>query len=295
MPDPHTMTHINYAFGHVNKTFDGIDIDNPDRLSEIVFLREKNPELKVLLSIGGWGSGGFSEMVSSELNRKKFCLEANRIIERFGLDGIDIDWEYPGSPGGGISHSTSDKNNFSLLMRKLRDAIGKEKLLTIATYAEGQYYAFTDFIAVVDFVNIMTYDMASAPAHHAPLFNSTIFKGNSCEKSVLAHLSQGVPAEKICLGLPFYGRGLRSSSDNFVNYRDIKELNNLIKKRDKVAKVPYCTDKTGQVVLGYDDAESLKEKCRYARKSKLAGVMYWDYAGDDDSGTLRHAVKDAMK
>ena len=72
IPDPTTMTHINYAFGHVNDSFDGVKIDNPDRLRMIVGLKEKNPELKVMLSIGGWGSGRFSEMAASEKNRKAF-------------------------------------------------------------------------------------------------------------------------------------------------------------------------------------------------------------------------------
>lgn len=293
MPDPMTMTHINYAFGHVNDTFDGIRIDNQDRLKAIVSLRESNPDLKILLSVGGWGSGRFSEMVSSDQKRHDFCKGAQRVIAEFDLDGIDIDWEYPGSPGGGISYSANDKDNFSQLMHDLREAIGDDKLLTIATFAGGEFYAFPDFIDDVDFVNMMTYDMASAPGHHAPLFNSELFGGNSCDKSVKAHISQGVPPEKLCLGLPFYGRGVKGAS-NFVNYKDIESVKYSKKLRDAAAGVPYLVDSDGNVILGYDDAESLKLKCEYAKKQNLAGVMYWDYAGDDDSGTLRNAVKDAM-
>lgn len=295
IPDPYAMTHINYAFGHVSESFDGIGIANPERLEKIAALHEQNKDLKILLSVGGWGSGRFSEMVSCDSTRHKFCLDARRVIEEYGLDGIDIDWEYPGEPGGGISHAPTDVDNFSKLMNELRAAIGKDKLLTLATYAEGKFYKFTDFIDAVDFVNIMTYDMASAPGHHAPLFNSGRFGGGSCEKGVRAHQAQGVPSEKICLGLPFYGRGLNGGDSNFVNYRDVGSMQDVSRMRDDVAGVPFLMDREGQVVLGYDDEISLANKCRYAKKWNLAGVMYWDYAGDDDRGTLRYAVRDAMK
>lgn len=294
IPDPSVMTHINYAFGHVNDTFDGIRIDNPDRLWKIAELRGQNPGLKILLSIGGWGSGRFSEMVACDSTRHSFCRDAGRVISDYRLDGIDIDWEYPGSPGGGISHAATDIDNFSLLMRDLRDAIGSEKLLTLATYAGGKFYKFRDFIEAVDFVNIMTYDMTSAPGHHAPLFESDLFTGNSCEKSVNAHVEQGVPLEKICLGLPFYGRGIKGSHD-FVNYRDIKSLDGCRQMRDTKACVPYLVNADGNIVLGYDDDVSLKDKCAYAKQRGLAGVMYWDYAGDDERGTLRKAVNEAMR
>lgn len=295
IPDPNVMTHINYAFGSVNETFDGINIDNPGRLASIAALHEKNKDLKVLLSVGGWGSGRFSEMVSSDSTRHKFCQDAKRVIKEYNLDGIDIDWEYPGEPGGGISHAPTDVDNFSKLMKELRAEIGKDKLLTLATFANGKFYKFPDFIDYVDFVNIMTYDMASAPGHHAPLFNSERFSGGSCEKGVRAHLEQGVPAEKICLGLPFYGRGLQNSGNNFVNYRDVAGMKDCRAMRDDVAKEPFLVDESGKVVLGYDDATSLVEKCKYAKGQNLAGVMYWDYAGDDDKGTLRNAVWNAMK
>ena len=95
MPDPTVMTHINYAFGHVNDQFNGVRIDNEQRLRDIVCLKRKQPKLRVMLSIGGWGSGRFSEMAASEENRKAFCADCRRVCKELGLDGIDIDWEYP--------------------------------------------------------------------------------------------------------------------------------------------------------------------------------------------------------
>ena len=74
-PDPSVMTHINYAFGHVNNTFDGVRIDNPDRLRAISGLKQQNPKLKVLLSVGGWGSGRFSEMAATDSTRRAFAAD----------------------------------------------------------------------------------------------------------------------------------------------------------------------------------------------------------------------------
>lgn len=87
-PDPFAMTNINYAFGHVNDTFDGVRIDNPERLRRIEQLKKDNPELKVHLSIGGWGSGNFSEMDVDPKLRKKFAKDCRRIVDEYGLDGI---------------------------------------------------------------------------------------------------------------------------------------------------------------------------------------------------------------
>ena len=97
MPDPQYMTHINYAFGHVNESFNGVKIDNEERLRQIVDLRKQKPELKVLLSIGGWGSGRFSEMAANDEYRRAFAADCDRVVKEFALDGIDIDWEYPTS------------------------------------------------------------------------------------------------------------------------------------------------------------------------------------------------------
>ncbi|MCR5561119.1 MAG: glycosyl hydrolase family 18, partial [Bacteroidales bacterium] len=91
MPDYSLMTHIDYAFGHVNETFDGIRISKPERLQAIV---AGKGSVKVCLSIGGWGSGRFSEMAWTEAGRKAFAADCARVIKEYNLDGIDLDWEY---------------------------------------------------------------------------------------------------------------------------------------------------------------------------------------------------------
>src|SRR5690606_5849618 len=86
MPDPTYVTHVNYAFGHVNDSFGGIRISNPNRLTRLTALKTAHPSLHVLLSIGGWGSGRFSEMAASKDLRRAFAADCRRVIEEFALD-----------------------------------------------------------------------------------------------------------------------------------------------------------------------------------------------------------------
>ena len=164
------MTHINYAFGHVNETFNGVRIDNPDRLRMIVGLKAQNPALKVMLSVGGWGSGRFSEMAATSENRLSFARDCKRVVDEFGLDGIDIDWEYPTQSQAKISSSPDDTENFTLLMRDLRKILGKRSLITAATVSTANYIDFRSCVQYMDFVNVMAYDMGGNRGHHASLF-----------------------------------------------------------------------------------------------------------------------------
>ena len=288
IPDPFVMTHINYAFGHVNDTFDGVRIDNPDRLASLVALKKTNPELNVMLSVGGWGSGRFSEMASDSLRRLSFAKDCLKAVEDFGLDGIDIDWEYPTSDMAGISASADDRENFNLLMRDLRSVLGTDRFLTLASSAYAEYIDFRSCIEYLDFVNVMTYDMADAPFHHAALYASENTKG-CCDGAVKAHMEAGVPACKLVLGVPFYGRGgtpkMRSR-----DYKSIKEEGEFVLMWDEKAQAPYVADGEGNFVLGYDNPRSLKIKCDYIKANGLLGAMYWDYAGDNEAGDLQKTL-----
>lgn len=290
--DPTVMTHINYAFGHVNDTFDGVRIDNPDRLRKIVALKTVNSDLKVMLSVGGWGSGRFSEMAADDQRRLSFAQDCLKAVEEFGLDGIDIDWEYPTSDVAGISSSPDDRENFNLLMRDLRAVLGEDRLLTLASSAYAEYIDFWACEKYLDFVNIMTYDMANAPYHHAALYASDNTEG-CCDGAVKAHVEAGVPIEKLVLGVPFYGRG-GTSMPRFVDYRHIEAGEEYVERWDDVAKAPYLADKDGNLVLGYDIPESLTLKCDYIKEKGLLGVMYWEYAGDTPEGELSKVLAKEM-
>ncbi len=285
MPDPNYMTHINYAFGHVNETFNGIEIANEERLRSIVtMLEDKKSETKILLSIGGWGSGRFSEMAANTKNRKSFAEDCKRVVDKYGLDGIDIDWEYPTSTLAGISASPDDTKNFTLMMKDIRDAIGQDKLLTLATAASAEYIDFKGIDPYIDFVNIMSYDMANAPKHHSALYPSENSGSLTGDLAVKAHMAAGVSANKLTLGLPFYGRGGAYFQD-FMDYGKMENLDEYTEKWDDAAKVPFLVNKDGIFVFGYENPRSLKIKCQYILDNGLLGGMYWDMPVTMNRGT----------
>jgi chitinase len=292
MPNPQLVTHINYAFGHVNETFNGVRVANEERLKQIMTLKTQRPDLKILVSIGGWGSGRFSEMAADEQNRLSFAQDCQRIVKEFGLDGIDIDWEYPTSSAANISSSPDDTENFTLLMRDIRQAIGKDKLLTLASVSSAQYINFRDILNDIDFVNIMSYDMANAPKHHSGLYRSSITGWLTCDEAVKAHINAGVPVERLVMGMPFYGRGGKLLSNR--DFRDIDFDGEYIEQWNDTAKVPYLINKEGTMVLGYENVRSLSIKCEYILEKGLLGGMYWEYAADNDNADLARTVYEGI-
>ena len=289
LPDVNLVTHINYAFGHVNETFDGVLLPEGNGLSQVVGLKKAKPSLKVLLSIGGWGSGRFSEMASDPLKRKSFARDCARIVKESGLDGIDIDWEYPGSGLGGISSSPDDKTNFTLLMRDLRASLGKRKLLTIASVCNADYIDFKAVLPYLDYVNVMSYDMGTQHTHHAALYRSGYAGYCTADEAVRKHIDAGVPRQKIVMGMPFYGRGV----EGYVPYREGESSD--VEFWDDTAKVPMILDSLGNMLFGYENARSIAEKCRYIVSGGLRGGMYWEYNDDNASHDLARAVYEGLR
>lgn len=294
IPDPTYLTHINYAFGHVNDAFNGIRIDNEERLELMASLKEKKPTLKVMLSVGGWGSGRFSEMATDEGNRKVFAADCRRVVEQFKLDGIDLDWEYPSSSMAGISSSPDDTDNFTLLVQEIRKKIGNDKLLTFASSADAKYVDFKAVEPYLDFVNIMTYDMNNPsnnpyPYHNAGLYRSEHTWSLSVDEAVVAHIDAGMPPHKLTLGIPFGGKGLRG-----VRFSNIEAQTDYTQQWDDQAKAAYLADAEGNFIHTYEEPRAIAYKCEYLHEKGLLGAMYWEYSQDDASGTLRKAVYDGV-
>lgn len=289
IPNPAYLTHINYSFAHIKSDFETLDIKTESRLKKIVALKNGNPNLKVMLSVGGWGAGNFSEMAADESHRKNFCNNCLAAVKKYNLDGIDLDWEYPTSSSAGISSSPEDTKNFTLLLKDLRAALGNDLLITMASSASAKYVDFGSAMPYMNFVNIMTYDMGKPPYHNSGLYKSSATK-RSCDEAVALHYSAGVPYDRMVLGIPFYGHGDGSAfTSESVDFNEIDPSGYTV-CWDKTAQVPYLADASGKMVLSYDDEISVGLKAAYAKEKGLLGAMYWNIEADDNTWTLSKAV-----
>lgn len=334
--DASGLTHINYAFANVvngEVMFGSEGIDNTEMnagdISALNSLKKINPDLKILVSVGGWGwSGNFSDAALTDSSRNRFGASAARFIRDYTLDGIDIDWEYPNHPGAGNTYRPEDVHNFTLLLECIRKHIDslaaeegrKEKyLLTIATGATELYAENTELGPLsryLDFINIMTYDLhhggSYQAGHHANLGLSSIDApdGDATERAVELHLRAGVPLKKLNIGIPFYGRvwkgvepvnnGLyRNASTTGAGMPYIEVLNALkdpgfARFYDSSASAPFLWNESDSVFISYDDEVSIAAKMKYVREKGLGGVMFWEYTEDVD-GRLLRAIREGLK
>lgn len=306
LPDPSCLTHINYAHGRFvdKETGDGgIWIEKPELLEKVIALKQQKPSLKVLLMIGGWGdkADGFSMMARDARKRTLFCQSCKEHIDNYGLDGIDIDWEYPTAGPSENGRHPDDTRNFNLVLKELRETIGNTKIISYASSASADYVDWKTAMLYMDYVNVMTYDMGDPPYHNAPLYYSAaITRKRSVDQSITQHFAAGVPLNRQVMGVPFYGHGTDPYKDD-VKFNEMagifsssKYEGKNIRKWDAVAKVPYLVDEAGTFLLGYDDQESVTYKGQYVVQKKLLGAMFWEYRHDDSQGTLRKALCKAI-
>jgi chitinase len=250
-----------------------------------------------------------------------FVASAVDFVRRHDLDGFDVDWEYPGLPGYGNPHRPEDRENFTALMRELRSGLdrlprkqGRKPLLTMAAGASPEFLAHTEMdkvAKVADYINLMTYDFRvqdtkpGVAGHHANLHaNPFDDRHRSVDSEVQRFLDAGVPAQRLVVGVPFYGRAwAMASSDRRGLYtsgkapasrfdasytrvsRELVNQNGFTRYWDDDAKAPYLWNETERIFISYEDPESLKLKCDYIRTHRLAGAMFWQL-GDDQTGEL---------
>lgn len=308
--DAEKLTHINYAFGLIeNGKVQGRHLKKLDKLYRV---KRKNPELKTLISIGGWGAEGFSDAALTEESRNAFAESAIDFMMNNGFDGIDIDWEYPCCDQAGIIARPSDRENFTLLLKVLREKLESQGmkedryyLLTIALGADQKYIDDIEMEIIynyLDFINIMTYDMRGSftniTGHHSNLFSPNGDMGEkSVDAAVNALLSAGVPHDKIVIGAAFYGRLWQKvkNENNGLNisalgtgcltrsYSELAEKyinrNGFTRYWDGCTKSPYLFD--GSTFISYDDEESLEHKSKYIIDRNIGGIMFWEYSLDN--------------
>lgn len=320
--DAGRLTHLFVSFAVV---VDGAVSDHQiTNAGEIARIRSLNPDLRIILSIGGWGAGGFSEAAADEAGRRRFAETAAELVRKHSLDGVDIDWEYPCYSEASIASSPNDKRNFTLLLMALRDALasvdapgGRGCELTIAVGADAYFIDGTEMdkvAEIVDYVNVMTYDMRGGfqtlTGHHTCLYTSTgdLFR-ISGDASLRLYERAGVPRSKMVLGAAFYTRrwtdvpnvnnGLfqmtPGSGKHGPRFGDLDAdyigKNGFSRYWDDEAKAPYLFD--GATFLSYDDEESLRHKSRYVRDGGYAGIFYWEH-GCDGTRRLLQTISDEL-
>ena len=319
LPEVTLLTHVNYAHGRFAnpKTGDGgivITESKKAPISSVVALKSKNPKLKVMLMIGGWGghADGFSEMAKSDAKRTAFCQSVKSLLDKHKLDGVDIDWEYPTvSADNETGCDPMDTQNFNLVLQELRETLGTSKIISFASSSSGKYVDWKTAIKYIDYVNVMTYDMGAAPnGHNSPLHKSSRFTHRSWDEAVDAHVKAGVPKDRQVMGVPFYGKAEKNPAEGTkifeysVKYNEIPDILNkglykgkplaraVRRQWDPVAMVPFLVDETGKNVLSYDDPESVEAKGTYVKANGHLGAMFWEYRGDTgDHALLKALVK----
>jgi len=316
------LSHINYAFVDVkdNRAWlhnEATDTINLRKLSE---LKKQKPDIKILISLGGWSwSKNFSDAVLSDSSTRNFANSCIAIMAKYNLDGVDIDWEYPGMRGDNNKYRPEDKEHYTLLFKYLReglDSLSKitpsKYLVTTAVGGSQSYIDHTEMAKVqqyADYINIMSYDYKGGndtiSGHHTNLYTSPNDPDEeSADQSIKAFMAAGVPAGKIVIGIAFYGKAWQMQSDDnnglfrrtekpargggFTYLKDsVINKNGFIRYWDSKARAPYLFNQEKKIFITYDDEESVKQKCKYVKDHDLAGVMFWEYNSDKKEYLLK--------
>jgi chitinase len=312
------LTHIIFSFCHLKGN--QLTIDNAGdtvTIQRLVALKKRNPQLKVLLSLGGWGGcETCSDVFSTEDGRSAFAQSVKRLLDYTQTDGLDLDWEYPAIQGPpGHKFMPEDKPNFTNLVAQLRKAVGAKKEISFAaggftTFLE-QSIEWKKVMPLLDRVNLMTYDLvhgySTVTGHHTPLY-STPQQRESTDNAIRYLDSIGIPRNKLVIGAAFYARifenvdsvnnGLYQSGKfkrgiPFKKYpQEFTQANGYVHHWDPVAKAPWMYNAKQKFFVTYDDTTSMRLKTAYAVDQKLDGIMFWQLGDDTFSGGLLDAIYD---
>jgi len=280
--------------------------------------------VKILLSLGGWGwDKQFAAIMSKPEAEARYVAAVLAIVEEYDYDGIDLDWEYPDTKAEVVGFERLSRH-----FRKELDALGSKKgRRLIQTMAAAAYPPTLKWLTnellleTMDWVNVMTYDYAgdstNYAGHHSPLFASSRQPGRplSTELSMKYLVERGMPANRLAVGFPLYGKGF-AVSEPYASTRNVSKasrvprggsytsIERLIKEKDwkrqwdDETKNPWAIAPDGSAVIGYDDAESLALKTDWAMRQGFRGVFFWEVGGDrlpDGTNPLQELVRKKLK
>ncbi|KAJ4389594.1 Chitinase 4 [Gnomoniopsis smithogilvyi] len=330
-------THLVYAFGNftsdgtayvtdefaaTEKVFDG-GYHKPGHADGLVgeFWKAKQARrsLKTLVAFGGWGGReNWAPTMKDPQKRANFVASATKLMLDWGMDGIDIDWEYPDTV-------ESSRDALSLL-QELRVALNESSktangyhfLLSFASPADRKKYQYFDFMEMdkaLDFWSIMTYDYAGSwdntTGHASNLLPDSdtpqAVKFNA-KTPVSDYINAGINASKINVGLPLYGHvfsktnGLGESyeghpealTSGFVQLKDLPHTSNSKEYFDEKAMAAYSYDGNAREFISYENKKSASKKVNFVAVLELGGMMYWDASGDrvGNESIVKHVAKE---
>ncbi|KAH9419275.1 Cht3p [Dermatophagoides pteronyssinus] len=329
--DPFKCTHLMYGFAKIDEykytiqVFDPFQDDNHNSWEKHGYerfnnLRLKNPELTTMISLGGWyeGSEKYSDMAANPTYRQQFVQSVLDFLQEYKFDGLDLDWEYPGSR---LGNPKIDKQNYLTLVRELKEAFEPFGYLLTAAVSPGKdkidvAYELKELNQLFDWMNVMTYDYhggwENVFGHNAPLYKRpdetdelhTYFNVNY---TMHYYLNNGATRDKLVMGVPFYGRawsiedrskvklgdpakgmsppGFITGEEGVLSYI---ELCQLFQKEewhiqyDEYYNAPYGYN--GKIWVGYDDLASISCKLAFLKELGVSGVMIWSLENDDFKG-----------
>lgn len=304
--DSKNLSHVFYAFmkidgssGEVTYSDEWADVQMPidnkeGALGLFASIKQDKRELKLLMSIGGWGtSAQFTQITSDEAKLLKFVESSVALVEKHHLDGIDIDWEYPTNAQEGRQLVT--------LLQRLKEKLDKLHgglLLTIASPASEDHCQYIDFPAtdkLVNYWNVMAYDFAGSGWSQKTGYHSNLYGDNGDTSlnvdQIVNYYTSRVDSKKIILGMPLYGRTFskpaepkvgvefskEASGDGTLNYG---EINANDEKFDKERVAAYAYNKNDNLLVTYDNQQSASAKADYVKNKNLGGGFWWDSKGE---------------
>ncbi|MFJ8960398.1 glycoside hydrolase family 18 protein [Lentzea sp. NPDC102401] len=331
IPSNTPITHLFYAFSLIENGKCVMPAETaPKDFADIRDLKKRKPSLKALISLGGWGAGGFSDAALTPASRRTLVQSCVDLFFRDGtFDGIDIDWEFPvyGGPTE-ITDRPADKRNMTLLTRDFRKALGSRKLVTAALPAgrlqtDGPYdvaksFELRELSQIMDFVNVMTYDLGTG---FSPVstFNAGFRevandpmpaadrRWNNVVGAIDYYQRHGVSPRKMVLGTPFYGRGFNVKTegpqhglyqaydsafwvDGYDEALKLKATPGWKEYWHPVAQSPWLYNAAEKKFVSYENPRSIGIRADFARARGLLGTFMWELGHDDAQYSLLKAM-----